>query len=181
MQNIKMRVVGGQYSRRHIIYDGDKDIRPTKDIVRQGIFNALGHDVVGKRVLDLFAGTGALGIEALSRGAEAVTLVDQSSAAIKLIKTNTSYIEKGVDIVRQDYSSFIQRATKQSYDLLFLDPPYHLDVKAILEAVDTAQLLKPSAIVVLESDKPLAFFIESGKIKSYKYGITHVTIWWRNI
>lgn len=182
MQNITMRVVGGKYARRNLTIDVEnKDIRPTKDMVRQGVFNALGLHVLGKNVLDLFAGTGALGVEALSRGALSASFVDLSPKALKLIELNTKFVEEPVEIVRLNYQSFIANEPKNKFDLIFLDPPYHLDVLAILEEILKASIIGRNAIIVLESDKPLAISSELGKIRTYKYGITHVTIIWRNL
>lgn len=182
MQNIKMRVVGGKYIRRPISYDLDnKLIRPTKDIVRQGIFNALRNDIKGKAVLDLFAGTGALGIEALSQGAKSATFVDSLVSAQKIIRSNTSYIEESLQIIDQDYKTFLQNCNSDCYDVIFLDPPYHLDVISILDEVIKTDILCAGGIIVIESDKALTIVLENSRIRTYKYGITHVTIIWRTI
>lgn len=182
MQNIKMRVTGGKYVRRNITYSLDlKDIRPSKDITRQGLFNALRGDLKDKTILDLFAGTGALGIEALSRGAKEATFVDLSRKAVELIKANTSYVEENINVLMLDYKSFLSTCRPQSYEVLFLDPPYHLDAVKILNEVIDAQIMVKNAIIIVETDKPLALTMENAKIKTYKYGITHVTIIWRTL
>ena len=177
-----MRVVGGKYIRRPISYDIDnKLIRPTKDVVRQGIFNALRNDIKDKTILDLFAGTGALGIEALSQGAKSATFVDSLLNAQKTIRSNTSYIEESFQIKDLDYKSFLQNCNSDCYDIIFLDPPYHLDVISILDEVIKADILCRDGIIVLESDKALTITLENSRIRTYKYGITHVTIIWRTI
>ena len=182
MQNIKMRVTGGKYVRRNINYSLDlKDIRPSKDIARQGLFNALGGDLKDKTILDLFAGTGALGIEALSRGAKEATFVDLSKRAVELIKANTIYVEEKINVLMLDYKSFLTTCRPQSYEVLFLDPPYHLDVVKIFNDVSDAQIMAKNAIIIIETDKALTLDIENAKIRSYKYGITHITIIWRTL
>lgn len=174
-----MRVVAGKYARRPIMFDLDsKNIRPTKDMVRQGLFNALGLDVKSRVVLDLFAGTGALGIEALSRGARFVTFVDKNKDALDLIKSNTTYIEEKFEIVSSDYVSFLKQEREEKYDLIFLDPPYIFDVIDIYRTLKNIKFISDTAIFVLESDKPLNLSEENCKIKTYKYGITYVTILW---
>lgn len=182
MQNIKMRVVAGKYRGRPIYYDLDsKGIRPTKDMVRQGLFNALSFDVKGRVALDLFAGTGALAIEALSRGASFATLVDKNRNALDLIKQNTSYIEEKYEIVNSDFKNFLLKDTTYKYDLIFLDPPYVFDVLEVYKELKSSSLIGEKAIFVLESDKPLNIIEENCKIKTYKYGITYITIIWSNL
>lgn len=180
MQTVTMRVVAGKYSRRPIQIDVDnKDIRPTKDMVRQGVFNALSYDVENRVVLDLFSGTGALGIEALSRGAKTATFIDQSKNAIQLIKTNTSFVEEPVEVMQMNYQTFLQSSKKDYFDLIFLDPPYHLDIHLVLDQLLTSGVVKTDAIIVLETDKPLSLVLDKSRIRTYKYGITHITIIWR--
>lgn len=180
MQTLTMRVVAGKYSRRPLQIDVDnKDIRPTKDMVRQGVFNALSFDVKHRVVLDLFSGTGALGIEALSRGAHAATFIDQSKHAIQLIKTNTTFVEEPIEVMQMNYQTFLESSPKNRFDLVFLDPPYHLDILIILDQVLASGILKEEAILVLETDKPLSLVLDKSRIRTYKYGITHITIIWR--
>lgn len=182
MQNIKMRVVGGKYARRQIVYNSEaKNIRPTKDMVREGLFSALGFDIKGCRVLDLFAGTGALGIEAISRGALSATFVDKSKEALDLIEKNTAYIEEEVITVASDYENFLRKYEGAKFDLVLLDPPYSYDLVDIFSKIIEAKITNNNAIYVLESDKPLSISFEGSKIKTYKYGITYITIIWRSL
>lgn len=182
MQNLAMHIVAGKYYRRPIVYNPDNhEIRPTKAIVRQGLFNAIGYQIIDANVLDLFAGTGALGVEALSRGAKSATFVDLSPKAIAFIKANTSFVEEDYKIIPQNYLAFLSSCPKSTYDVLFLDPPYHLDNVEILQQLMKAEIMKEKAIIVLETDKPLILTLDNSKIKTYKYGLTHLTIIWRNI
>jgi len=146
---------------------GDAEVRPTTDRVREATFNAL-HSrgaVVGARVLDLFAGTGALGIEALSRGAEHATFVDRSSTAVDLVAANlaTCDLADRATVVRADGPGWLQ-ASVDAWDLVLLDPPYDFDawddLLAVL-AVVAARLADPAtALVVVESDREVP--IEGG-------------------
>ena len=130
---------------------------PTTDRVRESTFNAL-HSrqaVVGSRVLDLFAGTGALGIEALSRGAECATFVDRSPDALRLVTENlaTCDLAERAKVVRADGPDWL-RSTSDVWDLVLLDPPYDFDAWDDLLAVVAAHLADPAtALVVVESDR----------------------------
>ena len=131
--------------------------RPLSDRAREGLFSSLGPATTGARVLDLFAGTGALGIEALSRGAESATFVDSSVAAVKTIQENlskTRLSDRG-SVFRLDAEAALARDFGR-FDLLFLDPPYRLDtrdVEQILVAVSAHGVAAPAAIVALTRRK----------------------------
>ncbi len=133
--------------------------RPTSDRVREGIFSSLEAEgaVEGARVLDLYAGSGALGLEAMSRGAESAVLVDRSPDAISVCRANAQLLARSlgtsagpIDVVRQSVSTFLTSATGP-FDLAFLDPPYDLGDKELGAALAAlAPLLAPSATVVVE-------------------------------
>lgn len=133
-------------------------VRPTSDRVRESIFARLG-DLDGAVVLDLFAGTGALGIEALSRGAERLVAVDRSYPSVAVIERNLD--DLGVDsqakVIRAEARTAIHRlgVEGQGFDLVFLDPPYAdlAEAPAVLEALMTCDILRPSAVVVVEGPK----------------------------
>ena len=116
-----MRVITGIARGRKLMEPEGMDIRPTTDNVKESIFNIIQFDIEGRKVLDLFAGTGQLGIEALSRGAESCVFVDQSKAAVKLVKDNLkkTQLENG-RVVQGDSISFL--AGREKFDLIFLDP-----------------------------------------------------------
>jgi 16S rRNA (guanine966-N2)-methyltransferase len=136
--------------------------RPTKDKVRQAIFNVLADRVAGARVLDLFAGTGALGLEAFSRGAQRVDFVEQDRSACAALHANLAALGGAATPAvlrahREDALSFVRRcATRGQYDLVLADPPYvqHDDQRnwasEILTAVDQSPLLAPQGVLVLE-------------------------------
>jgi 16S rRNA (guanine(966)-N(2))-methyltransferase RsmD len=126
-------------------------VRPTSDRLRETLFNVLGPRIAGARVLDGYAGTGAIGIEALSRGASAVTFVEHDSAAVGLIRDNLSAcgLEKGCAIIRADFTSAGARLGTAEFDLILLDPPYHgVDLAAVITAA--ARWLAPGGLLVLE-------------------------------
>lgn len=181
MQNINLRVVAGKYARRKLVFNLEQEeTRPTKDRVRQAVFNALNHQLIGKHVLDLFAGTGAYGIEALSRGAQSCTFVDRSRKAKMNIETNLSFVEEDYEIIISDYLRFLNQPTRV-FDIVFVDPPYEMDVEHIFLRLIDAKIVSSNGIVVLESNKALSIDEKFGKIKTYQYGLTHITIIWRNV
>ena len=181
-----MRIVGGKYRHRQIIFPDDMEhTRPTKDRIREAIFSALG-DISNARVLDLYAGSGAMGIEALSRGASHATFVDISPRAIKVIKDNINSLKIPNDeyeIIKDKDINAIDSFTKNNikFDLVILDPPYEegqyeLIVKLLIEK----DLLNKSAIIVMESNRLVSLEnIDYQKNKEYHYGDIIVDILWR--
>jgi 16S rRNA (guanine966-N2)-methyltransferase len=155
-----MRVIAGRYGGRRLADPPGAGVRPTSDRVREARFSALG-DVSGLRVLDLFAGTGALGIEALSRGATCVVFVDQARASVGVLRRNLR--ELGLDtepetalVVRADTSAAIRRMGRagERFDLVFLDPPYDSEqAQPALEALMEADLVDADGEVVLEASR----------------------------
>ncbi|HVL95405.1 MAG TPA: 16S rRNA (guanine(966)-N(2))-methyltransferase RsmD [Solirubrobacteraceae bacterium] len=150
-----MRVIAGDHRGRRLTAPRGEATRPTSDRVREALFSILGPRVAGARVLDLFAGSGALGIEALSRGAAEATFVDSDAAAVRAIRTNLTGIAGGT-VHRQDARAFVRSAREhgRQYDLVFLDPPYRQGEtlgRALSEPI--AALLAPGGTVVTESDR----------------------------
>jgi len=150
---------------------GGVDTRPTSGQVREAVFNALNSlgVVEGATVLDLFAGSGALGIEALSRGAKRCTFVDQARSAITAIRTNveTCGVAEQTTIVNADALAFVDRGER--YDLVLADPPYGFnDWEALLARID-------AGLVVLESDRPLNLTPTWVAVREKAYGTTVVT------
>jgi 16S rRNA (guanine966-N2)-methyltransferase len=120
----RVRVIGGAWRSRVIVFPDQQDLRPTPDRVRETLFNWLGQDLTGLRCLDLFAGSGALGFEAASRGAQPVTMIERERAAHAALETNRKLLGAAqVEIVRADALDFL-RGTRGVYDVVFLDPPF---------------------------------------------------------
>ena len=154
-----MRITGGQLKGRLLISPRGLGIRPTSDQVREAIFNIIGQDLQGVKVLDLFAGTGILGLETLSRGASKVVFVDLSLESTKLIRKNLAlcqHQDSGV-IIRRDLQKGIWRIhilSKQVFDLVFLDPPYGKNfIPLVLRGLSTMDILSNRSRVVAESSK----------------------------
>ncbi len=149
-----MRVISGRYKGRQIHSVKGAWLRPTSDRNREFIFSYLGNWMEGAVVLDLFAGTGALGIEAMSRGAAAVTFVDFMPAAVQIMERNLQELEIAGHVFRREAISFIKWAAKRScrYDIIFCDPPYrYQETEQLLTAVVSGALLRPGGLFVYET------------------------------
>lgn len=179
-----MRIIGGEFKSRLIMMPKGVEIRPTQDKVRQAIFNLLA-DVNGKRVLELFAGSGAFGIEAISRGASYTAFVDNNFRCTETIRTNLEslHIDMGYyGIIRANALSVLPRLAKdkEKFDLVFIDPPYHLGMaKKCLINVDSYDILSPNSRVVVEHFKKDVLETDLKSIipeKERKYGDTVITI-----
>jgi 16S rRNA (guanine966-N2)-methyltransferase len=140
MQSKKIRIIGGVWRSRLIKVIDVPGLRPTTDRVRETLFNWLGQNLDGLRCLDAFAGAGALGFEAVSRGASAVTLVERDKAAFINLRANLSDlqsfpIDASVEIVHGDGIGFLKRQVNASWDLVFLDPPFddHLALESSVQ------------------------------------------------
>ncbi len=154
-----MRIISGIYKGRKLIPIQGKDIRPTTDRARESLFNILGNQISQARVLDLFAGTGAVGIEALSRGASQVIFADQSSTACQIIGKNLEHccqqhdFPKNTSILCTDILAphFFSSLGKEPFDLIFLDPPYHKDIAGnLLRNGGLVSCLSPRGMIIVE-------------------------------
>jgi 16S rRNA (guanine966-N2)-methyltransferase len=161
-------------------------IRPTSDQVRGAIFNIIGQDLSGLRVLDLFAGTGSLGFEALSRGALFSLFVDNSQQSVNLIKKNLSLCGCcGLGtVLRADLNKGIPRnhpLLKEPFDLVFLDPPYGKGyIPSLLEEISTGKILSSVSRVVAESSKSERLPVSMGSLEmsnSKLFGDTRITLY----
>ena len=162
--------------------EGEEITRPTTEKVKEGIFSAIQFDVEGRNVLDLFAGSGQLGLEALSRGAESCVFVDANDKAAAIVKKNaqkTKLYQKTL-VLCSGYKEYIKSAKgARKFDLVFLDPPYAEKMLAdALEKLAEAELLSEGAVVVCESDAEITDYDESAYElkKVYRYGKTFVTM-----
>ena len=180
-----MRVVSGTAKGVALKTPDGMSTRPTADRVKEAMFSIIQFDIPGQRVLDLFGGTGQLGIEALSRGAKSAVFVDEADAACKLIQENLkrTKMEHLAKVVRSDYKTFL-KTTKDKFDIIFLDPPYAEEfLENSLKLITEIDILQTNGIIVTErplgKDLPWQF---SGYIRSrdYKYGKTLLTIYRRS-
>jgi 16S rRNA (guanine(966)-N(2))-methyltransferase RsmD len=150
-----MRVIGGSARGRRLKAPKGRSLRPTSSRVKESLFNILPHDLNGAKILDLFAGTGNVSIEALSRGAAEAILVDSSAEAGKIIRENLRRLHV-VDRTRVWISPVVRAvrllaARGESFDLIFLDPPYEQRlVEATLRAIASGRLLRPSGVAIAE-------------------------------
>jgi 16S rRNA (guanine(966)-N(2))-methyltransferase RsmD len=173
-----VRVIAGRFRGHPLVAPRGRATRPTGDRVREALFSIL-VSVEGARVLDLFAGSGALAIEALSRGALEATLVDSSAAAIAAIERNLAAVGASAEVRRQRASVFLERARSDArqYDLVFLDPPYQAasDLGRTLSTA-LAPVLAPGARVVTESDRRAALQLDLPLLDERRYGDTLIRI-----
>ena len=147
-----VRIIGGEWRRRLIHFPRAPDLRPTPDRVRETLFNWLGQDLTGENCLDLFAGSGALGFEAASRGARQVVMVERDAQIFRALRTtHTMLVAAQVELVQADALAFL-RSDARRYDVVFLDPPYHLDLLPRLLPLLPSHLDGGSR-VYLESDR----------------------------
>lgn len=160
-----MRIIAGALKGRKLEAPDWPGLRPTSDKLRETLFNVLAPRMEGARFLDGFAGTGAVGIEALSRGAAHVTFVERDPRAVRLIEKNIEGVGLAADrhaIIRADLAGAIRRLAEQRFDIIFLDPPYGADWTGALAAI--AALVGPETLLVIEHAKRAAAPEQSGML-----------------
>lgn len=172
-----IRITGGKHRSRKIVTPETMLTKPTMDKVRAGVFNALGNNLVGKSVLDLFCGSGSYGFEAISRGASFVTFVDHTKFSKDAVLTNAETLhEENFEFVFKDALSYINE-TNQKFDLIFMDPPYKLDVIAsVLSVIEKRGLTNKDGAIIVESEHEISFNETYQDIRHYVYGLAHVYI-----
>lgn len=170
-----MRVITGSARGRKLMLPKQDGIRPTSDMVKEAIFSTIQFDLEGRRVLDLFGGTGQMGIEALSRGAAHCTFVDIKRDAVELIRRNLEHcrLEERAEVLQSDYLAYLNRSAQQ-YDIIFLDPPYESEIiKKALQTITRIDKLSENGIIICENGSkndwpevqaPYEF------VKGYRYG-----------
>ena len=154
-----MRIISGIAGGRTLIAPKGLDTRPTQDYVRESLFNIIKKDVSDASVLDLFAGSGALGLESLSRGASEAVFVDKARQAVDCIKRNVKALgfHEQCMIRQGDWRSVLLRLSRQAFNVVFLDPPYHLTrYPEITDTLHEKKLLAQNALIVIEHRKNVA-------------------------
>ena len=173
-----MRVITGSARGRKLKAPQGMDVRPTTDSVKEAIFNIIQFDVEGRRVLDLFAGTGQMGIEALSRGARECVFVDSSRQSLNIVKENLKLCSLQGTVISGDAVSYLSRGEK--FDLVFMDPPYDSDLyEKCLEALHQFDILSDGGIIICESRQDRTIpgtFLNDYSMKQYRYGKTKITV-----
>jgi 16S rRNA (guanine(966)-N(2))-methyltransferase RsmD len=174
-----MRVVAGTYGGRRLTAPPGTETRPTSDRVREALFSILGASTHDARVLDLFAGSGALGIEALSRGARSAVFVDAAPKAIDAITANLATLAIEADVRRLPARAALRAASAraEAYDLVFLDPPYRRAAELGRELSEALPaVLAPGARVVTESDRRAPLQLDLPLADERRYGDTVIRI-----
>lgn len=177
-----MRVITGKARGVTLKTPDGLQTRPTTDRVKEALFSIINFDIPGSRVLDLFGGTGQLGIEALSRGAKSAVFVDAGEPACRLIRENLKRTKLEADgrVVRSDYLAYLNRCREQ-FDIVFLDPPYaEVFLENSLKRIAEIDILQSNGIIVTERPlgKDLSVEMEGfTRSKDYKYGNTLLTIY----
>lgn len=183
-----MRIIGGEYKSRPIAMPGGVRIRATQDRVREALFNILG-DIAGRKVLELFAGSGAFGIEAISRGAVSVTFVDSNFRCCRTIRSNLESlgipksmytIIKGNALTMPEKFLAPRPAEFGKFDIVFLDPPYYRDMaRKCLINIGSYDIVTPAGLVIAEHFKKDALGAELERlvfVDERRYGDTVITI-----
>ena len=170
-----MRIVGGIYRGRTLLSFSGDDVRPTPDMVRESLFNILQFRIKGATFLDLFSGTGAMGIEALSRGAKTVTFNDRARESVALLKKNLDKIgiTENIKVFNKDALDLLKSGEK--YDIIYIDPPYKTDLG--LKALSLVkEAMSDNGLVIFEDEKEFLGQVEGLKITDKrKYGRVRLT------
>ncbi len=183
-----MRIISGSAKGRKLATFGGRAIRPTSDRVREALFSMLLNRLgtfVGKTVLDLYAGTGALGIEALSRGAQQCVFVDQAGESIALIRKNLNHVGLAdcAQVVIGRVEDRVRRLPREGFDLIFIDPPYAApNIDSVLSQVAEAGLLGVAGILCLETSTSSALPEQAGPLQrcdQRRYGTTMLSLYAR--
>ena len=183
LYHIDMRIIAGKYKGKKLAEFELSSTRPTSDLIREALFDKIGLDIAGSVFLDLFAGTGAIGIEALSRNASFCHFVDCEKNAIKIIKQNLSLIgatEINSNVQNKNYEEALKQFTKNNtkFDFVFLDPPYKTDfAEKAINILFESNLLNPDALIVWEHDNSKLEYVQNNfpNSKTKKYGQKFLT------
>lgn len=181
-----MRIITGRARGVKLNTLEGENTRPTSERAKEAIFSMIQFDIEGREVLDLFAGSGQMGLEAVSRGAAGATFIDKSKDAAKIINQNIekTRLSASCRLFNTDVNDFIRITRgKKKYDVVFIDPPYALRAVApTLKALLDGDMLKPTSIIVCESEEENVFESDGALadrfeiIKRAKYGVAHITI-----
>ena len=170
-----MRIIGGKYRGKVLAAFKGKEIRPTADRVKESLFNILAPEICGANVLDLFAGSGSVGLEAISRGADYVVFNDVSRDSLAVLRKNCEELRLEPKIFNLDFRELLA-ALDMTFDIIYIDPPYKSGFGAeALKLIAERELLNTGGVAVLESDKPFEGDIGLVKYDERKYGVAYLT------
>ena len=173
-----MRVIAGKYRGKKLKEFSLSTTKPTLDRVKESLFSSIQFDLINANVLDLFSGTGALGVESLSRGANHVDFVDNNPEAINIIKQNLQGIEGSYTVTKSDYRSYLEQVARlnKKYDIILLDPPFNTDFGAnAVQFIINNNLLADDGVIMYERlYSPLEISAVGYKFVQKKYGTVGV-------
>jgi 16S rRNA (guanine966-N2)-methyltransferase len=176
-----VRIIGGAFRGRRLPLPRDTNVRPTPDRVRETVFNWLGNDISGARCLDLFAGSGALGLEALSRGAANVVFVERDRRLVRAIRDSVNKLGTNGTVVSTSVDDFLRSHAEAAFDLVFVDPPYDLPLAPILERLEP--LMSSAARVYAERPARVGLpdiswgrWIKHGRAGAIVFGLADVSV-----
>jgi 16S rRNA (guanine966-N2)-methyltransferase len=178
-QSNTLRIIGGQWRSRKLQIINAEGMRPTPDRVRETLFNWLQNDIHDARCLDLFAGSGALGLEALSRGAKEVVFIEKNKAVAEQLRQNLKVLKSEMSVTHMEALDYLNTQNKTAFDIIFLDPPYRKDL--LLQSLNKLieqRLIQPQTLIYLEHESEESFDwgdwgmtsfkeIQAGQVKSY--------------
>jgi 16S rRNA (guanine966-N2)-methyltransferase len=166
--NNTLRIIGGKWRSRKLNFISAPNLRPTPDRVRETLFNWLQGSIADARCLDLFAGSGALGLEALSRGASEVVFIEKHRAAARQLEQNLALLKATDPVINQDAKTYLLEES-QAFDLIFLDPPFRQGLlPIILELILEKQLLKPNTLIYLEHEAEADYHWQHWQLEAMK-------------
>ena len=180
-----MRITGGVHRGRLLKVPDGLDVRPTQDRVREALFSILMHDIANARFLDLFAGSGAVGLEALSRGAASVTFVERSARQVSFIRANCDALKLSADIAQADVMDYIGRFGGTPFDIAFADPPYsmgeELGFANMARMLAERNVVRPGGLFIAEmTSHASAEKTESWDLcRDRLYGKSRILVWKR--
>ncbi len=172
-----MRIIAGRFRGRKLKELKADGVRPTLDRVRENLFNIISQDVRDSVFLDLFSGSGAIGFEAMSRGASEVVFSDLSKAVVEHIKSNAKELGESVTVICADYKSTLKRLGKR-FDIVYLDPPYDFNETELLYELSKSKILDTKTLVIYEHNSEKPFKNDENRfcvVDERKYGIATLT------
>lgn len=152
-----MRIISGKARGTNLYTLDGLDTRPTLDRVKESLFNIISNEIYDSKILDLFSGSGAIGLEFASRGAKEVFLCDNSKSAIEIIQKNTekTHFENQVKIYKCDFKEMLKKLENKEFDIIYLDPPYKTDyIQESLRMIIDLNVLKQDGLIIAETDEP---------------------------